>query len=397
MKWAGALALLLVAAVGLHGGQGGSTGQGTAVRPTVEKMDYTTFGPKFIPPNMTSFPLTRTEKGGMDETGPYEVIPGFFKTDKAFPEGFGWGKVGGIFAETPDRVYVFQNGITPKVKPPVCCGAGPEIARGGVSGAGSNDPNLRRQFIFTIWNGQGEMVGYWKHLDALYGPGSNPHRIRINPYDPDKHLWLADESDPGSIRKFTKDGKLVMEVTVAGTPDFVFLPNGDWLAVEGRGLGNYVIRFDKDGKELMRFGGEGSEIGRINFAHCIALDKRGRLYVADIGNQRITVFDQKGKLLDTWPHIRFINSCGIDAGDNFWYFDGNAQRFIKYNHDGYFQYTWGVPGVLPGRMMGVNQFSVDNEGNLYTAEVLGRGTAQKFKPKKDHINKRHQFVRLYPN
>ena len=48
--------------------------------------------------------------------------------------------------------------------------------------------------------------------------------------------------------------------------------------------------------------------------------------------------------------------------------------------DGKLLYSWGTFGTFPGGFWGVHQFSVDSEGNLYTADVhIGR--PQKFKPK----------------
>src|SRR5258706_7845401 len=51
-------------------------------------------------PNCTNanHPLVPSEKGGTGETGPYQVVPDFFKPK--FPKGWTWGRVGGIFAES---------------------------------------------------------------------------------------------------------------------------------------------------------------------------------------------------------------------------------------------------------------------------------------------------------
>jgi hypothetical protein len=43
-------------------------------------------------------------------------------------------------------------------------------------------------------------------------------------------------------------------------------------------------------------------------------------------------------------------------------------------------YKWGAYGLRPGEMWGVHQFGVDQDGNLYTAEVHS-GRPQKFVPK----------------
>ena len=50
------------------------------------------------------------EKGGEDEFGPYEVVANW---PQQIPgtEGYTWGSTGGIFAETPDRVWIVQRGM----------------------------------------------------------------------------------------------------------------------------------------------------------------------------------------------------------------------------------------------------------------------------------------------
>ena len=53
---------------------------------------------------------------------------------------------------------------------------------------------------------------------------------------------------------------------------------------------------------------------------------------------------------------------------------------LKYDLDGKMQYQWGTFGTLPGEMWGVHEFTTDQQGNLYTAEVID-GRPQKFRPK----------------
>jgi hypothetical protein len=48
--------------------------------------------------------------------------------------------------------------------------------------------------------------------------------------------------------------------------------------------------------------------------------------------------------------------------------------------DGRFLYAWGVWGDFPGGMWGAHGFSVDQEGNVYIAEV-DNGRVQKYRPR----------------
>ena len=56
------------------------------------------------------------EKGGGDETGPYDLVAGW--PQNYCGDGFVIGSTGGIWAESPDRVYIFSRGCLPALKEP---------------------------------------------------------------------------------------------------------------------------------------------------------------------------------------------------------------------------------------------------------------------------------------
>ena len=104
--------------------------------------------------------------------------------------------------------------------------------------------------------------------------GRGPHKIKMNPYDPEKHVWIIDDQ-LHVIYKFTYDGKLVMTLGTKGQrgrdggklfdrpTDIDWLPDGTFFISDGYG-GTRVAKFDKDGKFLMDWGSraEGSEESR---------------------------------------------------------------------------------------------------------------------------------------
>lgn len=61
----------------------------------------------FMAKSMVS-PALLQEKGGEDETGPYQVVEGWPKP-WAKP-GYIWGSQPGVFAESPDRVFILARG-----------------------------------------------------------------------------------------------------------------------------------------------------------------------------------------------------------------------------------------------------------------------------------------------
>ena len=58
--------------------------------------------------------------GGVDETGPYEVVADWPKPLSQLPghDGWRWGATEGLFAESPDRVLVVQLGELPAFERP---------------------------------------------------------------------------------------------------------------------------------------------------------------------------------------------------------------------------------------------------------------------------------------
>ena len=103
--------------------------------------------------------------------------------------------------------------------------------------------------------------------------------------------------------------------------------------------------------------------------------------MADRTNSRIQIFDENGKYLDEWDNIRSPYHILITQNQRLWVADGATNQMVEYDLNGKYLSSWGTWGTFPGAFWGAHQFSVDSDGNLYTAEVFG-GRQQKFRPKK---------------
>ena len=334
-------------------------------------------------------------KGGNYETGPYEVVANW---PKPIHDDFTWGRTASVWAVSPDRVFVYQSGELPTLENPIG-GGGTPIRPAASEGLGPNGCTCpvsvaetgrkgRWEHILMIFDREGNLVDSWDRHNALF---ARPHSVKTDPRDPEGHIWIV-EDDGASVYKFTADGELVMtvgEFMVTGDnddtahfnhpTDIAFLSNGDFVISDGY-QNTRVIKFDKDGNYVTHWGTPGTGPGQFNTPHGIAVDNNDRVYVSDRGNQRIQVFDANGTHLDTWPNIRFPLSIMMSSDQYLWVNDGLAQKFLKFDLDGRLLYAWGTFGGEPGQMWGVHGFSVDQEGNLYTAEVWG-GRAQKFTPR----------------
>jgi peptidylamidoglycolate lyase len=177
-----------------------------------------------------------------------------------------------------------------------------------------------------------------------------------------------------------------------------WLPDSTMFVSDGYN-GTRVVKFDKNGKFVKAWGkpswnwqthkdtpGLPSPPPPNYFknVHGIAADpETRRVFVNDRGNHRIQVFDDNGKFLYQW-HVADspsdIHLVYIGADRNLWAFDRGTSKFIKYDLDGHLLYAWGTWGDFPGGLWGVHGFSVDQDGNIYVAEV-DNGRVQKFRPR----------------
>jgi peptidylamidoglycolate lyase len=337
--------------------------------------------------------VTSQDKGGGDETGSYEVV-------RNWPQNYcGTGHVigatAGVLAESPDRVFIFSRGCLPVIEDtrgpaenfiPIRNAANFDLSQADAA------RHPRWDHIVNVVDRNGRLVESWEQHNARF---VRPHRVLMDPYDPQRHIWLVDDG-AHMVYKFTNDGKtLVMslgEFKVPGNDERHFarptevawLPDGTFFVSDGY-TNTRVVKFDRTGKFLMAWGQRGNEPnetrpGFMNTVHAIAIDKQRRVYVSDRANSRIQVFDEHGKFLDVWPGIRRPYAFLMSDDQHLWVSDGNTQKFLKFDLAGKLLYSWGTFGQFPGGHWGVHQFSVDSEGSLYTADVhVGR--PQKFRPR----------------
>ena len=347
-------------------------------------------------------------KGGEDVSGPYEPDPNW---PQPISPDLTWGRTGAVFAESPDRVFVMQSGLVPwtwkRLQGPALGGGTllhaannathcastvvrePNCTPGRVPLAeksGKQIPGARWDHVLMIFDRSGKLVDSWEQHNDLF---THPHNITINPYDPERHVWVVDAGSE-QIFKFTNRGKLVMtmgEFRVTGNDEthfgnpsgIAFLPNGDFYVSDGY-RNTRVVKFSKDGKYLMEWGKPGDGPGEFNLPHGIAIDAQGRVYVVDRSNSRIQVFDLNGKYLDQWPGLRLPLYIAVSKDQHVWVSSGRSNKILKYDLNGHLVYSWGTFGARPGQIWGVHGFSTDAEGNLYVAEVFA-GRAQKLRPR----------------
>jgi peptidylamidoglycolate lyase len=242
----------------------------------------------------------------------------------------------------------------------------------------------------------GNIVEAWTQWDKLF---KHPHAVFISPYDPEKNVWVVDDYRQ-AIFKFSNDGKKLLQTigtpneqgddeSHLGGPTFLaWLPDGTMFLADGY-KNTRVVKFDKNGKYLTAWGQRGNppnetRPGYFNTVHGIAVDPMTRrVFVTDRENRRTQVFDENGKFLAQWSYgsMSSVYFLYMSADRHLWAADATTSKILEYDLEGHFLYSWGTNGDWPGALWGVHGMSVDQEGNLYVAEVEN-GRVQKFRPRK---------------
>ena len=329
---------------------------------------------------LSAFP----QKGGENETGPYDVVTNW--PQNVCGDGYQIGSVGGVWAESADRVFVYARGCLPKAAP--MTGIVPERNASQYS-LSAEDPKFhpRWDHVLMVFDRNGKLIESWEQHNKLF---VRPHRVVFNPYDPERNVWLVDDG-AHSVYKFTHDGKKLLmtlgEFRVPGNDkthfarptDIAWLPSGDFFVSDGY-TNTRVVKFNKDGKYLLEWGKPGKGPSEFNTVHGIAVDNQRRVYVCDRANSRVQIFDENGKYLDEWDNIRYPYYIYMSKDQHLWVGDGYTNKILKYDLNGKLLFSWGTFGQFPGGIWGPHQFSVDEENNFYIADVhIGR--IQKFRPK----------------
>jgi sugar lactone lactonase YvrE len=307
-----------------------------------------------------------------DLPNPYQTIEGWAK----MPEGRTWGATSAVEIDPDGKsVWVAER-----------CG--------GNSCAGSNLP------VVLKFDETGKLV-------KSFGGGMFvfPHGIHV---DKQGNVWVTDGIPPGAgaaqaaagkghiVVKFSPEGKVLLtlgKVGVAGDgqdtfnqpSDVITAPNGDIFVADGHGgaTNARIVKFDKNGKFIMTWGKKGTGPGEFDIPHSLAMDSKGRLFVADRNNNRIQIFDQNGKFLEEWKQFSrisglFIRNDMLYAADS----ESNTARHAGWKRgirigsakDG--KVTEFIPDPNPNPDSGAGAgtsaaegVAVDSKGNIYGAEV----------------------------
>jgi hypothetical protein len=239
------------------------------------------------------------------------------------------------------------------------------------------------------------------NLVKSFGAGMivRPHGLFI---DKNNNVWVTDgdaENGKGDqVLEFNQDGKVLLTLGKAGVAgdgpdtfnkpsDVLVAPDGDIFVADGHGPGSNarIVKFSGNGQFIMAWGKEGIGPGEFNNPHSLAMDSKGRLFVADRGNNRVQIFDQDGNFLEEWRQFGRPSGVFIDKHDILYVADSESnlarnpgfRRGIRIGSVKDGKVTAFIPdpvlnpgqGLEPTNGTAAEGVAADDAGNVYGAEV----------------------------
>ncbi len=263
------------------------------------------------------------------------------------PEGWEFGWIPAVAVDSQDRVYVYSRSEHPMV----------------------------------VFDRDGNFIDSWGD-DIL----KDAHGIFL---DADDNIYCT-ERETHVIRKFTTDGELLMTLGTPDVPggegepfnlptDFALGPDGEMYISDGYGNAR-VHKYSPDGELIKSWGQPGTGPSEFDLPHCVRVDPRNRLMVADRENNRIQFFTLDGEYIEEWGDLLQPDTIYIDD-DDLVYIAELGQRISIMTLDGEVVSQWGSePGsTVPGEFFaGPHGIWLDSHGDIYVGEVQADARLQKF-------------------
>jgi len=107
-----------------------------------------------------------------------------------------------------------------------------------------------------------------------------------------------------------------------------------------------IVKFDRDGKFILRFGKKGQGPGEFGFPESMVLDSDRNIYVLSSG--KVLVFDENGKYLQSFPYNFYGLDIALDNEENLILLGPRDDGiFHVYNRKGNYLYSYGSGFKVP--------------------------------------------------
>ncbi len=144
------------------------------------------------------------------------------------------------------------------------------------------------------------------------------------------------------------------------------------------GVNNKIRIYDKKGKGLSAFGEGGSGRGEFKFPLGIDIDNSGKVYVADSGNHRIQIFNSLGKFIAEIPltggKIKTPDPTDVavdETRNRIYVVDNDNHKIRVYNLLNYkLEKSFGAPGTRELKFRYPFLMALDKDQYLYIVDVI---------------------------
>jgi hypothetical protein len=299
------------------------------------------------------------------------------------PEHLYLGEVAGVASDSKGDIFVYTRTGTQNAT----VGGSRTFTRGG-----------SRMFEFAA-NGK-----FLRELGQGLYAFSFAQGVRIDSRD---NIWAVDEGS-NSIVKFNPEGRVEMVLgrkqeavnvpSLGGEIPFprVAGPKGSgvkgdnfnhptdvaWDAagnifVSDGYVNSRVAKFDKNGEFVGTWGQTGAAQGQFDVPHSIAVDAKGDVYVADLNNHRIQVFDNEGKFKTQLTGVGAPAALCISPGPHPYLYASNSNpsgtldngEIYQMELDGTIVGKFGRAGTQANEFGMVNEIDCRNPTELYVGEL----------------------------
>ncbi|MFN7920689.1 MAG: peptidyl-alpha-hydroxyglycine alpha-amidating lyase family protein [Bryobacteraceae bacterium] len=275
---------------------------------------------------------------------PHKAVPGWAQ----LPSGWNFGETSGVAVDKDDHVWVFNRGKHPVIEfdkngrfvqawddVPVISSHGIEVDPDGnvwlvdvkghavlkftragklqmvIANAGRGPGDNETKYAFNQptglafrpngdfyvsdgygnsrvieYNGQGEFLRQWGKKGTGDGEFDLVHDVTL---DKQGRVYVADRAN-SRVQVFDAQGKFLAKWTSVGQPWGIAYAEKENAMYIADGRDNRVVKANLDGQVLGVLSGFGKAVGKLDFAHHIAVDSEGSIYVAEIKNWRVQKF-----------------------------------------------------------------------------------------------------------
>ena len=232
-----------------------------------------------------------------------------------------------------------------------------------------------------------------KFLTRFGGKGEDDHNLEKPEgiaVDPEGHVFVADYNT-GYVKKYSPNFEWLLTFSEYGSEpgqnmksEFMSIRDGRLFLPD---VGNHRINvFDLSGKFLFIFSGPGTDPGRLNNPEAAKFGPDGSLYVTDLKNDRMQVFDADGSFLRGWGRtgsgegeLKSPSGLAIDRSGNVYVAEIGNDRIQVFDPRGSFITALGSKGSGPGQFKNLHGLAVDDETDMLYVADTGNNRVQVFK------------------